>query len=95
MRRTTAESVFVDWTHDAVSASPSRSLQQVRNASNGLSAPLSQAVVRDFTRWPVSDIIESSEGFLGGPTAPTWDGQLQVMRDFMMDRLAWMDANLP
>ncbi|WP_437486806.1 CotH kinase family protein [Sorangium sp. So ce1014] len=62
---------------------------------NGLSAPLAQAAARDLAKWPVSDIIESSEGFLGGPTAPTWEGQLQVMRDFMMARLAWMDANLP
>ncbi|AGP40230.1 hypothetical protein SCE1572_40450 [Sorangium cellulosum So0157-2] len=23
------------------------------------------------------------------------EGQLQAMRDFMMDRIAWMDANLP
>ncbi|WP_437568444.1 CotH kinase family protein [Sorangium sp. So ce542] len=60
-----------------------------------LSAPLAQAAARDLARWPVSDIIESSEGFLGGPTAPTWEGQLQVMRDFLRARLAWLDANLP
>ncbi|WP_437600748.1 CotH kinase family protein [Sorangium sp. So ce590] len=67
----------------------------IEQRMNELSAPLAQAAVRDLARWPVSDIIESSEGFLGGPTAPTWEGQLQVMRDFMMARLAWMDANLP
>lgn len=67
----------------------------IEQRMNGLSAPLSQAVVRDFAKWPVSDIIESSEGFLGGPTAPTWEGQLQGMRDFVRGRLAWMDANLP
>ncbi|WP_437315007.1 CotH kinase family protein [Sorangium sp. So ce385] len=60
-----------------------------------LSAPLAQAAARDLAKWPVSDIIESSEGFLGGPTAPTWEGQLQVMRDFLRARLAWLDANLP
>ncbi|WP_437648367.1 CotH kinase family protein [Sorangium sp. So ce362] len=67
----------------------------IEQRMNELSAPLAQAAARDLARWPVSDIIESSEGFLGGPTAPTWEGQLQVMRDFMMARLAWMDANLP
>ncbi|WP_437968773.1 CotH kinase family protein [Sorangium sp. So ce260] len=67
----------------------------IEQRMNGLSAPLSQAVVRDFARWPVSDIIESTEGFVGGPTTPTWEGQLQVMRDFLKARLAWMDANLP
>lgn len=67
----------------------------IEQRMNGLSAPLSQAVVRDFAKWPVSSVIESSEGFLGGPTAPTWEGQLQGMRDFLRARLAWMDANLP
>ncbi|MGK4001546.1 CotH kinase family protein [Sorangium sp. So ce1036] len=67
----------------------------IEQRMNELSAPLSRAVVRDFARWPVPSIIESSEGFLGGPTAPTWEGQLQVMRDFLRARLAWMDANLP
>ncbi|XYI01033.1 CotH kinase family protein [Sorangium sp. So ce1128] len=62
---------------------------------NSLSAPLSQAVVRDYEKWPVSSVIESETGFVGGPTVPTWEGQLQVMRDFLRDRLAWMDANLP
>ncbi|WP_437758548.1 CotH kinase family protein [Sorangium sp. So ce1389] len=60
-----------------------------------LSAPLSQAVVRDYEKWPVSSVIESETGFVGGPTVPTWEGQLQVMRDFLRERLAWMDANLP
>ncbi|WP_437512993.1 CotH kinase family protein [Sorangium sp. So ce1099] len=62
---------------------------------NSLSAPLSQAVVRDYAKWPVSSVIESETGFVGGPTVPTWEGQLQVMRDFLRERLAWMDANLP
>ncbi|WP_437774517.1 CotH kinase family protein [Sorangium sp. So ce1097] len=62
---------------------------------DSLSAPLGQAVARDYAKWPVSSVIESSSGFLGGPTAPTWEGQIQVMRDFIKARLAWMDANLP
>ncbi|WP_437685262.1 CotH kinase family protein [Sorangium sp. So ce176] len=60
-----------------------------------LSAPLERAAVRDFARWPVSSIITSSTGFVGGPTEPTWEGQLQVMHDFLLARLAWMDANMP
>jgi hypothetical protein len=59
-----------------------------------LSAPVKNAVVRDYTRWPVTGVILSSSGFTGGPTAPTWEGQLKVMRDFVVARLAWMDANL-
>lgn len=59
-----------------------------------LSAPLKQAIVRDYERWPVQGVITSSTGFVGGPTTPTWEGQLQVMRDFVKARLAWMDSNL-
>ncbi|WP_437666963.1 CotH kinase family protein [Sorangium sp. So ce1182] len=67
----------------------------IEQRMNSLSAPLSQAVVRDYAKWPVSSVIESETGFVGGPTVPTWEGQLQVMRDFLRERLAWMDANLP
>lgn len=61
---------------------------------DSLSAPLKQAIVRDYARWPVQGVITSSTGFVGGPTTPTWEGQLQVMRDFVKARLAWMDSNL-
>ncbi|WP_433926483.1 CotH kinase family protein [Sorangium cellulosum] len=67
----------------------------IEQRMNSLSAPLAQAVVRDYAKWPVPSVIESSTGFVGGPTVPTWEGQLQVMRDFIRARLAWMDANLP
>jgi CotH kinase protein/Chitobiase/beta-hexosaminidase C-terminal domain len=60
-----------------------------------LQAPLTQAVERDFAKWPVADIITSETGFTGGPTVATWDGQVQVMHDFVLQRLAWLDANLP
>ncbi|MBN2195541.1 MAG: CotH kinase family protein [Polyangiaceae bacterium] len=57
--------------------------------------PLQQAIVRDFAKWPVEDIITSSTGFVGGPTVPTWEEQVEVMRSFLVERLAWMDTNLP
>lgn len=60
-----------------------------------LQAPLTEAITRDFARWPVGDIIESETGFTGGPTVATWEGQVQVMHDFLMQRLVWLDANLP
>ena len=52
-------------------------------------------MVCDFAKWLVSSIIKSGTGFLGGPTAATWEGQLQVMQDVLVARLAWIDANLP
>ena len=60
-----------------------------------LSAPLTQAITRDFAKWPVADVIKSASGFTGGPTAPTWEGQIQVMRDFLKARVTFLDANLP
>ncbi len=61
---------------------------------NTLSAPLKKAITHDYTKWPVSSVIPSTTGFYGGPTAPTWDGQIKAMRDFLTARLAWMDTNL-
>ncbi len=67
----------------------------VEQRMDELTAPLSEAIARDFAKWPVEDIITSETGFLGGPTAPTWEGQVQVMHDFLIDRLNWMDTSLP
>lgn len=66
----------------------------MKSRIDSLCAPIKQAVVRDYARWPVPGVILSSTGFTGGPTAATWDGQVQVMRDFITARMAWMDANL-
>lgn len=56
-----------------------------------LIAPLKNAVVRDFAKWPVDKIIMAN-GFVRGPTVATWDGQVQAMRDFVSQRSAWMDS---
>jgi hypothetical protein len=67
----------------------------IEERMNALTAPLARAVARDYAKWPVEEIITTDTGFLGGPTEPTWEGQVQVMRDFIMARLAWIDENLP
>jgi hypothetical protein len=56
-----------------------------------LTAPLANAVQRDFAKWPVSAIIMEN-AFVRGPTVETWEGQVQALRDFVATRLAWMDA---
>lgn len=57
-----------------------------------LAQPLARAAVRDFERWPVSF---TSEAFaFQGPTEPTWEEQLGVLRDWLSERLAWMDSQL-
>ncbi len=55
-----------------------------------LAAPLANAVVRDYAKWPVADVI-SATGFVRGPTVETWEGQVQALRDFVAARLTWMD----
>jgi len=60
---------------------------------DGLVARVAGAAERDSLRWPASEIMEES-GFTAGPTAPTWEGQVQVLRDFLVGRLAWMDTQL-
>jgi hypothetical protein len=56
-----------------------------------LAAPLRNASVRDFERWPVCDV---ATGLFAVPEGETWDEQLQVLRDFMLARGDWMDTQL-
>jgi hypothetical protein len=58
-----------------------------------LTTPLTNAIARDYAKWPVS-AIASSSSFVRGPTAPTWPEQVQALRDFVTRRLLWMDAQL-
>ena len=57
-----------------------------------LSAPLKNAVERDFVKWPVSSMYGSGMGFVVGPTVPTWPEQIQALRDYLVARTAWMDS---
>ena len=58
---------------------------------DALAAPLASAAVRDFARWPVADV---AQGIFQIPTEPTWEGQLEVMRTWLGERLAWLDTQL-
>jgi hypothetical protein len=50
--------------------------------------PLGEAAARDFERWPVEEVTS----FFVIPSDPTWEGQVEVMRQFMLARAAWMDT---
>jgi hypothetical protein len=51
------------------------------------------AVARDFAKWPVSTVLPNGmTGIVRGPSVATWEGQVQAMRDFVMQRAAYMDA---
>ncbi len=55
-----------------------------------LAEPLTAAAARDFERWPVAQVLGDS--FFEIPSEPTWQGQLQVMRDWLEQRSAWLDS---
>ena len=57
-----------------------------------LATPLTNAVTRDFAKWPVSSIYGSGKSFVTGPTVTTWAEQVQAMRDYLVARTAWMDT---
>jgi hypothetical protein len=57
-----------------------------------LATPLTNAVTRDFAKWPVNSIYGSGTGFVVGPTVTTWAEQVQALRDYLVARTAWMDT---
>jgi hypothetical protein len=59
-----------------------------------LAAPLTNAVVRDFAKWPVDSVYPNGTGFVRGPVVPTWAEQIQALRTYVSARVAWMDTQL-
>ncbi|WP_435819106.1 CotH kinase family protein [Micromonospora ureilytica] len=57
---------------------------------NTLATPLTNAAQRNFQRWP--NLTSPTVSFFRTPTSPTWQGQVQVMRDWMLRRAAWLDS---
>lgn len=57
---------------------------------DALAAPLANAAARNFQRWP--NLTTSMVGGFFTPTASTWQGQVQAMRDWLLQRAAWLDS---
>jgi hypothetical protein len=55
-----------------------------------LTAPLVNAAGRNFQRWP--NLSDRSVEMFQTPTAGTWEGQVQFMRDWIAERIAWLDT---
>jgi hypothetical protein len=55
---------------------------------DAMTAPLAQAAVRDFERWPVASISSLFEL----PPGATWEAQLEALRSWMTARAAWLDT---
>jgi hypothetical protein len=56
----------------------------------GLTTPLTNAAQRNFTKWP--NLSSRMVGPFITDTSPTWSGQVQVMRNWMTQRAAWLDS---
>lgn len=56
-----------------------------------LAAQIQEAIPREYARWPVAQIY-ANPGIVRGSTAPDWETQLQVMKDFLVRRAAKMDS---
>jgi hypothetical protein len=56
-----------------------------------MTAPLTAAAERDNERWPVN----SSTIAGGGPSDPTWSGQVQAILTWLVARTTWLDAQFP
>nr|WP_304413728.1 CotH kinase family protein [Micromonospora sp. HK10] len=57
---------------------------------DALAAPLTNGAQRNFQRWP--NLTTRTIGFFVTSTSPTWQGQVQDMRDWMLRRAAWLDS---
>ncbi len=55
-----------------------------------LATPLANAAARNFARWP--NLSTRQVGFFTTPTESTWVGQLQFVRDWLQERVAWLDS---
>jgi CotH protein/chitobiase/beta-hexosaminidase-like protein len=56
-----------------------------------LTAPLPNAAARNFTRWP--NLTTRTIGFFSTPVAPTWQGQVTAMQEWLTKRAAWLDSS--
>jgi hypothetical protein len=57
---------------------------------DALTAPLAAGAQRNFQRWP--NLSTRMIGPFITDTAPTWAGQVEVMRSWMTRRAAWLDG---
>lgn len=66
--------------------------QAVSERITELTAPITNAGQRDFERWPPSAGGGLFGGGGGGDEAPTtWQGHVDVLREWIPQRMAWLD----
>ncbi|GAA1773787.1 CotH kinase family protein [Luedemannella helvata] len=57
---------------------------------NQITAPLTAAAQRNFTRWP--NLTTQMIGPFNTPTANTWQGQVQQLKTWAQQRMSWLDS---
>ncbi len=57
---------------------------------DSLTAGLANAANRNFMRWPI--LAQETVMPFTTPIAPTWQGQVEVMRNWLVQRAAWLDT---
>jgi hypothetical protein len=64
---------------------------QINARIDALAAPLTNAAARNFERW--NNLTQRTITAFETPTANTWQGQVTAMRDWLSQRMVWLDAN--
>lgn len=64
--------------------------ESIHSTIDSLATLLEEANVRDFARWPRLGEYVWPNAFIG----QTYEEELEYMRDWVDDRLAWLDANI-
>jgi hypothetical protein len=57
---------------------------------DALVAPIANAAARNFMRWP--NLTSPKIVMFDTPTEPTWEGQVQFVREWLAARVVWLDA---
>lgn len=63
---------------------------QLGSMVTALATPLASAAQRNFQRWPI--LNTAVVGGFATQTTQTWDQQLQIVRDYLTRRAAWLDS---
>jgi len=58
---------------------------------DALAARLTNAAERNFRKWPNLDV--ATVGGFGTRTTRTWGEQIQILRDFLVERAEWLDGS--
>lgn len=65
--------------------------EQLTARVDELAAPLANAAQRNFEKWPI--LNEEQVGPFRTQTTETWEEQLTLMKEWLVQRAAWLDAS--